>query len=142
MSSSLTLTCAFCGLRFANSPLLELHIRDDHLQREQHAEPDRGAAVRTQVPQPRADGSSRMQSQASKPRRTTKEVTIMKAAPRRAMTALRAVIRTLRHFNAKLLLAAEAMLRPIGASRSRPRVDKPAGPSGAQAPPPDVRNAG
>jgi hypothetical protein len=34
--------CWRCGLRFANQPLLELHIREDHLEpRRRHAEPDR-----------------------------------------------------------------------------------------------------
>ena len=33
MPSTLTPTCPFCGLRYANRPLLELHIREDHLQR-------------------------------------------------------------------------------------------------------------
>jgi hypothetical protein len=34
--------CWRCGLRFANQPLLELHIREDHLEpRRRRAEPDR-----------------------------------------------------------------------------------------------------
>ena len=30
MTSTLTPTCAFCGLRFDSRPLLELHVREDH----------------------------------------------------------------------------------------------------------------
>jgi hypothetical protein len=39
MPGTLTPTCSFCGLRFAGRPLLELHIREDHLQRDHHLEP-------------------------------------------------------------------------------------------------------
>jgi hypothetical protein len=31
MPSTLTPTCPFCGPRYVNRPLLELHIREDHL---------------------------------------------------------------------------------------------------------------
>jgi hypothetical protein len=31
MPSTLTPTCPFCGLRYVNRPLLELHIREDRL---------------------------------------------------------------------------------------------------------------
>jgi hypothetical protein len=30
MPSTLSQTCALCGLRFTSGPLLELHIREDH----------------------------------------------------------------------------------------------------------------
>jgi hypothetical protein len=30
MATTLSLTCALCGLRFTSGPLLELHIREDH----------------------------------------------------------------------------------------------------------------
>jgi hypothetical protein len=113
MPGTLTPTCSFCGLRFASRPLLELHIREDHLQRDHHLEPDRGDAA----------GSPR----------TTKEVITMTATPRRhrlragwAMTAARAVIRMIRHLNAELLLASEAMCRPVGAAQPRPRAEIPA----------------
>jgi hypothetical protein len=32
MSGTLTTACPLCGLRYADTPLLELHIREDHLQ--------------------------------------------------------------------------------------------------------------
>jgi hypothetical protein len=38
MTTTLTRTCSFCGLAFANRPMLELHIREDHVQRGQAAE--------------------------------------------------------------------------------------------------------
>ena len=34
MPATLIRTCPLCGLRFSNLPLLELHIREDHRQRE------------------------------------------------------------------------------------------------------------
>jgi hypothetical protein len=39
MMRTLAPTCAFCGLRFNSRPLLELHIREDHAQRDRPAEP-------------------------------------------------------------------------------------------------------
>jgi hypothetical protein len=50
MPGALTPTCSSCGLRFASRPLLELHIREDHLQRDRHPEPDRGDAARARGP--------------------------------------------------------------------------------------------
>jgi hypothetical protein len=118
MPGALTPTCSSCGLRFASRPLLELHIREDHLQRDRHLEPDRGDAARARASQPRADAPAPAHGQSSRPR-TTKEVITVTATPRRrrpragwAMTAARAVIRTIRHLDAELLLASEAMCRP------------------------------
>jgi hypothetical protein len=38
MSSMLTTTCPLCGLRFPGRPLLELHMREDHRERNRPAE--------------------------------------------------------------------------------------------------------
>jgi hypothetical protein len=40
MSGTLTTACPLGGLRCAGRPLLELHIREGHLQRNRGAEPD------------------------------------------------------------------------------------------------------
>jgi hypothetical protein len=135
MPGTLTPTCSFCGLRFASRPLLELHIREDHLQRDHHPEPDRGDAARARASQPRADAPAPTHGQSSRSPRTTKEVITMTATPRRrrlragsAMTAARAVIRMIRHVNAELLLASEAMCRPVGAAQPRSRAEMPADP--------------
>lgn len=135
MSSTLTPTCTFCRLRFASRPLLELHVREDHLQRDHHAEPDGGDAASAQASQPRADGPVRRHSQPSTPPRITKEVSTMTAAPqrhrlrtRRVMSPLRGIIRTIRDLHAELVLASEAMLRPVGAPRPGSRADMPPSP--------------
>jgi hypothetical protein len=39
MSSMLTTTCPLCGLRFPGRPLLDLHMREDHRERNRPAEP-------------------------------------------------------------------------------------------------------
>jgi hypothetical protein len=39
MSSMLATTCPLCGLRFPARPFLDLHMRDDHPQRNRPAEP-------------------------------------------------------------------------------------------------------
>ena len=44
MPRTMTHTCALCGLRYANGALLELHIREDHVQYNQQAAPARGDA--------------------------------------------------------------------------------------------------
>jgi hypothetical protein len=44
MPTTLNPTCPLCGLRYTDRPLLELHLREDHLQRERHAEPAPGDA--------------------------------------------------------------------------------------------------
>jgi hypothetical protein len=135
MPGTLTPACSFCGLRFAGRPLLELHIREDHLQRDRHGEPDRGDAAGAWVSQPRAGAPAPAHGQSSRSPRAAKEVITMTATPRRrrlragwAMTAARAVIRMIRHVHAGTLLASEAMCRPVGVAQPRSRAEMPAGP--------------
>jgi hypothetical protein len=40
MSSMFATACPLCGLRFPGRPLLDLHMREDHPQRNRPAEPD------------------------------------------------------------------------------------------------------
>lgn len=135
MSSTLTPTCTFCGLRFASRPLLELHIREDHRQRGNHAEPGRGDTASGGAARPLAGAPARRLGEPSEPSRTAKEVSTMTATPRRrrpragwATTPLRATIRAIRRLNAELLLAGEVMRRPVGAPRPGARADMPASP--------------
>ena len=54
MPRTMTQTCALCGLRYANGALLELHIREDHVQHSQQAAPARGDAAGSMASQARA----------------------------------------------------------------------------------------
>ena len=102
MTATLTPTCPLCGLHYANRPMLELHIREDHRQR-RPAEPG---------------GPPRGHELAPTPSRTTKEVT--------AMTATRRVIRAVRHVNDELVRASEAIIRSARAPQPRPSASAPA----------------
>lgn len=133
MPGTLTPTCPSCGLRFGSRPLLELHIGEDHRQRH-HAQPGNSDPVNAGTSQARADGAARTYHPAARPPSTAKEVLTMTAAHQRhlrfgsAMTALRGMIRTLRHVNSELFLASQAVIfRPAGAAPSRSREDPPAG---------------
>jgi len=103
MPSTLAPACPLCGLRFANRPLLELHIREDHIPRDRPAKPDHDDSGGAQAPPPGAGGSRRRQNQGSRLPRTTNDVSAKTATrrPRRrralwALTAMRRAIRTLR----------------------------------------------
>jgi len=45
--ATLVRTCPLCGLRYSNQPLLELHIREDHPQRERRPARDDDDAAGT-----------------------------------------------------------------------------------------------
>ena len=49
-----SLTCPLCGLRYADRPLLELHVREDHRQREHTAPAPDPAPAPPAAPPPRA----------------------------------------------------------------------------------------
>lgn len=134
MPGTLTPTCSFCGLRFASRPLLELHVREDHLQRDHCPEPDRGNAARARASQPRTDAPAPTHGQSSRPPRITRNPTLRRRRLRLgwAMTAARAVIRIIRRINAELLPASEAMFRPVGAPQPRSRAEMPADPPPAR----------
>ena len=55
MPATLIRTCPLCGLRFSNTPLLELHIREDHRRRRRPA-PDGGSSPGTGGPAGQATG--------------------------------------------------------------------------------------
>ena len=58
MSSTLTTTCPLCGLRFPARPLLDLHMREDHLQRNRPAGADQDDSADTGTPADGAGGPS------------------------------------------------------------------------------------
>src|SRR6185437_11835938 len=116
MTSTLTPTCSFCGLRFENRPLLELHVREDHPQRGSPAESRQSspAGAPASPPAPRSPASGHSQP-ASTPRASAETAGTGSPRPRRphtgrVMTGMHRMIRAFRHTNAQLLLASEVML--------------------------------
>lgn len=102
MTSTMTLACPLCGLRFAARPLLELHVREDHRPSRRPAPAPRPTAARSEVT-------------AARGRR-----------PGRMRTALRRPVRVVRYVNDELLRASEAIIRSARASRPQPRIQAPA----------------
>ena len=133
MPSSLTPTCSLCGLRFASSPLLELHIREDHSPRRHPAQAGQGDRAGPRPSRPHPGGPGGGHGQAASPSRTRERTTMTGTrSPRRphtgwTMTALRRVIGAFRRVNAELRLASEVMFRPVGAPRPRHPEEPPAG---------------
>ena len=134
MTTTLTPTCSFCGLAFANRPMLELHIREDHLQRSHAAEPGQDDPSGPRAGRPHAGGPDRERSKATTPLGATNEVTTVNGTQPRhrparwAVTAVRRVTGALRHANAEMMLASEIMFRPPGAPRPRRPADMPPAP--------------
>ena len=78
MTSTLTPTCAFCGLRFDSRPLLELHVREDHAHLDRPAAAAQGGPdARTSRPRPIGPPGH---GQSVAPSRTQEPVTARKRA--------------------------------------------------------------
>jgi hypothetical protein len=125
MPSTLNPTCPLCGLRYTDRPLLELHIRDDHVQRSSRAEPDHDDPSDVRASQPRVRGLSPLHSLGSGLLPTPNELmtTTSMRRPRRshsgwAVTTLRRVLGTLRYFNQELAGASEAIARSARAPQT------------------------
>lgn len=130
MTSTLIPTCSFCALRFENRPLLELHIREDHLQGGKPAEPGQGDNPNAHASRPHSHSpaSRRGEPAAASPEEGSTTPGARRSRRPRAgqpMTGLRRVTGAFRHANTQLLLAVELMRRPAGA----PRPQSPAGPA-------------
>ena len=139
MTRTLTPTCSFCALRFENRPLLELHIREDHLQRGKPAEPGQGDSpdARASRPHPHSPARRRGEPAATSPKEgSTTPGTRRPRRPRagQPMTGLRRVTGAFRHANTQLLLAVELMRRPAGAPRPQSTAGPTARPDTHQAP--------
>jgi hypothetical protein len=118
MPTTLNPTCPLCGLRYTDRPLLELHIREDHLQRDRHAEPDPGDSgdTATTPTPPRTRGMFPLHGPATGPFPDTREAAAAASArrPRRsrpgwARTALHRVVWALQYANQELMRALEAL---------------------------------
>ena len=122
MTATLHPACPLCGLRFGSRPLLDLHIREDHRQR------DPGD---TRIPTPRPGTASDLPTPVAAPVRATKEVTATKemtattAAHRPRPGSItpgpRRVLHALRYANDELTRAFEAIIRSARAPKPRPR---------------------
>ena len=122
MPSTLNPTCPLCGLRFSNGALLDLHIREDHVNRDRPAESDRDDSGDTGTSLVRA-GPDQGDDRAPSQLRSTDEM-VTGTATRRppsgpAMTTLRRVIGALRTANDELLRASEAIIRSARAPQAR-----------------------
>ena len=140
MTSTLTPTCSFCGLRFENRPLLELHVREDHPQRGSPADSRQSnpAGAPVSQPAPRSPASEHGQL-ARTPRASPGTDGTGSPLPRRphtgrVMAGMHRMIGAFRRANAKLLLASEVMLHPAGPPRPRQQSADPPGE-------PDARHA-
>jgi hypothetical protein len=113
MPSSTITTCTLCGLRFSNRALLDLHIREDHLNpnRPAHAERD-DTGEENGAPRPPAGGPAAATVPAASPARTAggaKTATAPRRhVPQAAMTALRRVLDAIRSVSDKRLRAPQA----------------------------------
>ncbi len=134
MTSTLTPTCALCGLRFENRPLLDLHRCEDHPQRHPTAGPIPGPAANAPaVPaQPGSPDAERL-AEAGQQAGTADPWPQPDRRPRgRVTTGLSRITAPFRRANAELMLAWELMVRPIGQARSAPRSGRPAKPDDHQ----------
>jgi hypothetical protein len=140
MSRTQSLTCTLCGIRYANGRLLELHIREDHVQRNHRAPPDRSTPSDSGTCQPAPEAHPA--APPSRPGSPPAEIMTAKTgAPRSrrrlpevAITPLTRVargghraIRGLRHVNEDLLYASEVMIRSARFPYPGPRPEAPAG---------------
>lgn len=134
MSIWLIQTCTLCGLRFSNRALLELHIREDHVERNRSAgqhDDDPGDNGKSRL---RAGGSAANDVLVPTQARTADEVNTRTAAPLPrsgpVMTVVRRVIGAVRYVNDELLRAGEAIMR----SARAPQPDRSAQPDRPGAP--------
>ena len=102
MTSTMTLACPLCGLRFAARPLLELHVREDHRPSRRPGPAPRPTAARSGVSAARGRN------------------------PGRKRTALRRLVRVVRYVSDEFLRASDAIIRSARASRPQPRIQAPA----------------
>lgn len=133
MSNWFIPTCTLCGLRFSNRALLELHIREDHLERNRPAKPDHDDFGHNGTSRVRADGSATGDVLASSQARAADGVNTRTATqpPRSGpmMTALRRAVGAVWYVNDELLRAGEAIIR----SARVPQPDRPGAPTGKDA---------
>ena len=95
-------TCPLCGLRYADRMLLDLHIREDHAQRQQAPEPGPGEPGDTGPPR---QAPPRDASPGPPP------------APPAARTAQNRAVLALRRFHQEMMLASALLVFRVPPSR-------------------------
>jgi hypothetical protein len=97
MLSTLNPACPLCGLRFENKPLLDLHIRDDHRQRESRERNGDSDPGSTRAPASGAESLPDPTDPAATPSWTSKTTARQARRGRadRAKTVLRRALRAL-----------------------------------------------
>lgn len=123
MPSTLTPTCPLCGLQYASRPLLELHLREDHPQRNRPPGQTTNEMITMTATQPLSTQPP------SQPRPTIGPPQPASSPPQPGWTrtALRRAIGRLKSLNDEFVRGNEAMFRSMRAPRSRPRPEAPAG---------------
>ena len=116
MPSTLIPACPLCGLRFSNGALLDLHLREEHLERNRPAEPDRDDSGDAGTSRLRGGGLSRSSGLASGQPRTTDEVVpVTPATPRPrsgwAMTVVHRAMRAPRYVSEELVRGSKAIIQ-------------------------------
>lgn len=119
-------TCTLCGLRFSNSALLDLHIREDHLHRDRPARADRGEPSETGASRLPTGGSATGTVPAATPAASparpaagAKTTTVTHPPRSRGpMAAVRRVLGAIRYANDELVLASEAIIRSARAPQA------------------------
>ncbi len=110
MTSTLNPACLLRGLRYANKPLVELHVRGDHRSRRQ-AQPGRVDVGGTRASWLTAGSPSRGMAP-----------TAASAAPRASTDRPRRILRAFRQVNYGLMRASQAVIRQAPAPRCRSRI--------------------
>ena len=116
------LTCPLCGLHYTNGMLLDLHIREDHVQRDQPAPeappagpPGPASAPAVTVPA----------AKTTAPRSRGRLSQVAMASLAWPVRAGRRAVRGLRYADDELLRASEAMLRPARFPQPGPGPEAP-----------------
>ena len=115
-------TCTLCGLRFSNTALLDLHIREDHMDRNHRAHADHDNSSEQNASRVPPGGSATGAVPAGSPasKAGAKATTAPRPRSQRPMTALRRVLGAIRYPNDELVRASEAIIR----SSRRPQASR------------------
>jgi hypothetical protein len=115
MPSTLNPACPLCGLQYASRPLLELHIREDHPQRNRPSGQTTETITMTATPPPGEPGAPHQSRAPHQP------------GPGWPRTTLRRAIARLKSLNDEFLHVPATMVRPARTPQPGPQPDAPPG---------------